>query len=137
VDVRIQAEERGKKMVGDPETVVVMPRPVPGIKSVTNKKPIRFLGRDRETDVELRQRAKQALLASGRASVTSIENALLSVSGVREVRVKEDFPTDENPQGGALGKIDVYVDGLTTQNAPMLRERLDQVRAAGVYVVLK
>lgn len=135
VDVRIQAEERGKSMVGDAETVVVMPRPVPGIKSVTNKKPIRFLGRDRESDVELRQRAKQALLASGRASVTSIENALLGMSGVREVRVREDFPTDSSP--GTPGKIDVYVDGLTTQNAPVLRERIDQVRAAGVYVVLK
>lgn len=137
VEVRIQAEERGKQMVTEAETVIVMPRPVPGIKAIVNKKPIRFLGRDRETDEELRQRAKQALLASGRASVTSIENALLGLPGVREVRVKEDFPEEGQAESGKFGIIEVYVDGLTNQNAPLLRERIDQVRAAGVYVVLK
>ncbi len=138
VDVRLQAEARGKQMVADAETVTVMPLPVPGVKAITNKKPVRFLGRDRETDDELRQRAKQALLASGRASVTAIETALLGITGVRGVKVKEDFPKEgEHPENSRLGTIEVYVDGLNEQNAPRLRERLDQVRAAGVYVVLK
>jgi len=138
VDVRIQAEVRGKQMVADAETVIVMPLPVPGVKAIINKKPVRFLGRDRETDNELRQRAKQALLASGRASVTAIETALLGMAGVRGVRVKEDFPKEgDHPENQRLGAIEVYVDGLNEQNAPQLRERIDQVRAAGVYVVLK
>ena len=138
-DVRIQAEERGKQWVADPGSVIVMPRPVAGVKAIHNAKPVRFLGRDRENDAELRQRAKQALLASGRASITSIENALIGMPGVREVRVKEDFPPDGRVDKNApgLGMVEVYVDGLTNQNAPALRERLDQVRAAGVYVVLK
>lgn len=137
--VRIQAESRGKQMVADPDTIVVMPRPVPGVKAVHNPKAVRFLGRNRENDEELRQRAKQALLASGRASITSIENALIGMPGVREVRVKEDFPADGkiDKKAPGLGMIEVYVDGLTNQNAPVLRERIDQVRAAGVYVVLK
>lgn len=138
VDVRIQAEARGKQMVADAETVIVMPLPVPGVKSIINRKPVRFLGRERETDDELRQRAKQALLASGRASVTAIETALLSMPGVRGVRVKEDFPKEGEPPANArLGAIEIYVDGLNERNALQLRERLDQVRAAGVYVVLK
>ncbi|MFZ6028601.1 MAG: hypothetical protein ACOYYS_12865 [Chloroflexota bacterium] len=138
-DVRIQAEERGKRMVADPETIVVMPRPVPGIKAVHNPKAVRFLGRDRENDEDLRQRAKQALLASGRASIASIENALIGMPGVREVRVKENFPADGKIDSSVpgLGMIEVYVDGLTNQNALALRQRIDQVRAAGVYVVLK
>ena len=138
VEVRIQAESRGKQMVADADTVTVMPLPVPSIKAVTNKQAIRFQGRDRESDSELRQRAKQALLASGRASVTAIETALLSMSGVRGVRVKEDFPKDGEPSTNPKwGIVEVYVDGLTAQNAPQLRERIDEVRAAGVYVVLK
>ncbi len=136
VDVRIQAQARGKQMAAEAETVVVMPLPVPGIKEIVNKKPIRFLGRDRETDEELRQRAKQALLASGRASVTAIENALLGMTGVRGVRVKEEFSQDHTGTARP-GSIAVYVDGLNEQNAPKIREKLDQVRAAGVYPDLK
>ncbi len=128
VDVKVQAEVRGRQMSTDANTVIIMPLPVPGVKSVTNEKPIHFLGRDRETDEALRQRAKTALLASGRASSTSIENALLSMPGVREVRIKED--------PAKPGVIQIYVDGLTDQNQSQLSERIDQVRAAGVYVLL-
>ncbi len=128
VDVKVQATERGRQMSTDADTVIIMPLPTPGVKSVTNAKAIHFLGRDRETDEALRQRAKTSLLASGRASTTSIENALLSMSGVREVRMEED------PQ--KPGVIQIYVDGLTEQNQSQLRDRVDQVRAAGVYVLL-
>lgn len=140
VNVRVQAEVAGRDMTSDAGTVIVMPRPVPGVKSVTNSSPIRFLGRDRETDDELRDRAKQALLASGRASTTSIESALLGMPGVRDVHVTENFPTDATGPVAAdkrLGQIEVYVDGLTSQNASAIRERIDQVRAAGIYVLLK
>src|SRR5215207_6417118 len=104
VDVKVQAEERGPEQTADSESVVVMPRPVPGVKAVHNRKPIRFLGREREGDEDLRDRAKKALLASGRASATSIENALLGLPGVRGVRVRQDFGTEVRPPDGpALG----------------------------------
>ena len=139
IDVRIQAEVAGRQMTADAGLVIVMPRPVPGIKSVVNSSPVRFLGRERETDDELRQRAKQVLLASGRASTTSIENALLGMSGVRDVHVRENFP----PEGQAptpdqhFGEIEVYVDGLTSENSGAIRQRIDEVRASGVFAVLK
>jgi uncharacterized phage protein gp47/JayE len=136
--VKVQAEVRGRAMSTDAETIVIMPRPVPGIKSVINQAPIRFLGRDRETDEELRERAKHALLASGRASITSIENALLGMPGVHGVRVKEDFLDKTHAHvRHKHGMITVYVDGMIPENAQKLRERIDQVRAAGVYVILK
>lgn len=154
-DAKVQAEERGAANTADSETVTVMPRPVPGIKAVRNARPIRFLGRERETDDELRVRAKNALLASGRASATSIENALLGLPGVRGVRVVEDFPTVrvQDDGGDALavegaasdagaaplgrGVVKVFVDGLTPDNAARLGERVDEVRAAGVFVLME
>jgi uncharacterized phage protein gp47/JayE len=156
---KVQAGERGAAMTADSGTVTVMPRPVPGVKTVRNARPIRFLGRERETDDELRVRAKNALLASGRASATSIENALLGLPGVRGVRVVEKFPTvrvqdaaGEPLSGEPLsgepaaangadtldrGVVKVFVDGLTADNAPRLQERVDEVRAAGVFVLME
>lgn len=91
VDIKIRAVNRGEDQIAPPETIVVMPRPIPGIKSVVNHEEIRFMGKRRETDEELRERAKNALISSGKASVVSIENALLSLPGVKDVRVKENF----------------------------------------------
>ena len=129
VTVKVQADTRGRAMACDANTVVVMPQPVPGIKLVNNNSPIRFLGRDRESDEELRQRAKQALLASGRASHTALENAVLSLPGVRAVRIREER---SHP-----GVIWIYVDGLTPRNHSQVQQRIDAVRAAGIYVALE
>lgn len=91
VDVQVRGVERGEELETAASTVVVMPRPVPGVKFVTNPAPIRLVGKRRETDEELRERAKNALISSGKATSLSIENALLSLSGVRDARVKENF----------------------------------------------
>lgn len=91
VTVQIRAVTRGEDQESAAETVVVMPRPVPGIKFVNNDAPIRLVGKRRETDEELRERAKNTLISSGKATIISIENALLSLSGVRDARVRENF----------------------------------------------
>lgn len=91
VDVQVRGVERGDELETPAETIKVMPRPVPGIKFVINDAPIRLVGKRRETDEELRERAKNALISSGKATIISIENALLSLSGVRDARVKENF----------------------------------------------
>lgn len=204
LDIRVRAELRGKEMVTGSNNVIVMPRPIVGIKTITNKKPIMFLGKEGETDDELRSRAKQMLIASGRASKSSIENALFGFPGVREVRVNEIFEIykltdnsfnnlsgkssgDEEPEEivpdevlkklkkireveyiekrefentllekigeiafdkyGSLivensrhfnpGLTEVYVDGLNDDNYSDVKKRIDEVRAAGIYIVLK
>lgn len=91
VTVQIRAVKRGEEFESAADTVVVMPRPVPGIKFVNNDAPIRLVGKRRETDEELRERAKNTLISSGKATIISIENALLSLSGVRDARVRENF----------------------------------------------
>lgn len=91
VDVSIRAVERGEEYEAAAGTLIVMPRPVPGIKSINNADPIRLVGKRRESDEELRERAKNALISSGKATILSIENTLLSLSGVRDARVRENF----------------------------------------------
>lgn len=91
VDVQVRGIARGEEFESAAETVIVMPRPVPGIKFVNNSAPIRLVGKRRETDEELRERAKNALISSGKATILSVENALLSLSGVRDAKVKENF----------------------------------------------
>lgn len=91
VAVRVQAMQRGEATETAAETVVVMPQPVPGVKEVYNLTPIRFTGKQRETDEELRDRAKKTLIAASGANATAIEHALLSVPGVKEVKVRENF----------------------------------------------
>jgi uncharacterized phage protein gp47/JayE len=128
IDVKVQADSRGREMETKKDTLIVLPSPIPGIERVTNNDPVDFLGRDRETDEELRLRAKKTLLAAGRASETSIEQALMAMPLVLDVKVLED----DQP-----GVIHVYVDGLEEKNSKALKDRLDEVRAAGIYAHLK
>lgn len=91
VIVKVQAINRGEEQDSDPGTIIVMPRPIPGIKSVDNPQPVILIGRRRETDDELRRRAKNALLSSGKANLAALENAVLSLPGVLDVKVRENF----------------------------------------------
>ncbi|MGB8702940.1 MAG: baseplate J/gp47 family protein, partial [Thermosynechococcaceae cyanobacterium] len=91
VEVKVQAINRGEEEITPLETLVVMPRPIPGIKSVSNPDATRFSGKRRETDEELRDRAKNTLISSGKATLLSIENALLSLPSVKDVKVRENF----------------------------------------------
>lgn len=126
VKVRVQAETRGKIMEVKAEMLQVLPHPINGILSVKNLNDIRFTGKDKETDEELRARAKKILLAAGRASQTSIEEALLSMPNILDVKIRENSP----------GTIDVYVDGIDDNNSKALAEKLDDVKAAGIYAHL-
>jgi uncharacterized phage protein gp47/JayE len=132
IKVRIKAESPGRQFICDAEQIIVMPSPITGVKTVTNKEAIRFLGHEKETDVALRARAKQVLLSSGRASRLAIKNALLSCAGIHEVEIEEKFSDDDK----GYGRITVFVNGLDDNNIKALREKVDQVRAAGVFVDL-
>ena len=111
VEVKIQAVNRGEGEVTAAETLVVMPRPIPGIKAVINRTTTQFTGKRRETDEELRNRAKNALISSGKASVIAIENALLALPGVKDVKVKENFHFARGQvrlaRGGQAGDISI------------------------------
>lgn len=136
LDVKIQAVERGEEQVTKEETINIMPLPIPGIKSVINKSPIQFTGKKTETDEELRKRAKIALISSGKASNIALENALLSQPSVKEVKLIERF----NDPDKKYGLVDIFVDGVDFSNetkVQSLKNQIDKVRAAGVFVRLQ
>ncbi|NCS01239.1 MAG: hypothetical protein GPJ06_03290 [Microcystis aeruginosa G13-11] len=136
VEVKIQAVERGEEQVTKEETINIMPLPIPGIKSVINKSPIQFTGKKTETDEELQQRAKIALISSGKASNIALKNALLSQPSVREVKLIERF----NDSDKKYGLVDLFVDGVDFSNetkVQSLKSQIDKVRAAGVFVRLQ
>ncbi|MBC1195765.1 baseplate J/gp47 family protein [Microcystis aeruginosa BLCCF158] len=113
LEVKIQAVNRGETQVTPAETLTVLPRPIPGIKAVSNADATRFTGKRRETDEELRERAKNTLISSGKATILSLENALLSLPGVKDVKVRENFRfargevTLTRPAGTNLPKITI------------------------------
>jgi len=136
LDVKIQAVEPGEEQVTKEETINIMPLPIPGIKSVINKTPIQFTGKKTETDEELRKRAKIALISSGKASNIALENALLSQPSVKEVKLIERF----NEPDQKYGLVDIFVDGVDFSNetkVQSLKNQIDKVRAAGVFVRLQ
>jgi uncharacterized phage protein gp47/JayE len=130
VIVKIQAIIRGEEQDSDADQIVVMPRPIPGIKSVDNALQVVLVGRRRETDDELRSRAKNALLSSGKANLASLENAVLSLPGVLDVKVLEDFHFAKGiiTLTRAAGPADTVSKGSTISTVPVsaLRFRLLQ-----------
>jgi len=130
--VRIQAAERGEEQNTPAGTIVVLPRPVPGVKSVSNSGPITLSGKRRETDEALRRRAKNTLIAAGKATKFAIENALIQLPKVRDVKVIEDFSKAQN-----YGVIDIYIDhpDFTKKEDPIYADfenAVNKVRAAGI-----
>ncbi len=132
--VPIQALERGQEQNADIDTVVVMPRPIAGIKSVTNTEGVKLIGRRRETDDELRRRAKNALLASGKANISALENAVLALSGVLDVKIIEEFRPNDAANDFGFGMVKVVVDASEYDKIrDTVFQTVERVRAAGVY----
>jgi len=112
IKVRVQAIQPGETEVTKAGTVKIMPQPIPGVKTVDNPEAIVFTGKLRETDEQLRERAKKALIAASNANTTSIENALLSLPGVREVKVRENFHN-------AKGKVSLSSTPVSAEKLPL------------------
>lgn len=104
-------------------TVTVMPRPVPGVEYVINRGDITN-GVERESDSELRERAKHALEFAGKATVSSLESAIRAVEGVSSLLI-EDRPEE------VAGIVKVIVDGGDTDE---IMRVIEETRAAGVKV---
>jgi uncharacterized phage protein gp47/JayE len=134
IEVKVKAVTPGKEGMADFETIVKLESPIIGIDKVLNKKPT-SIGTERETDEELRARAKAVVLSAGKTTVESIRNAVMSIPGVRGVTVI-DMPE------GVPGEIDVIVDGpdLADRDGSMttaVTEAVARVRPAGIRVNIK
>lgn len=134
VEIPIKALTPGEAGMTDFETITALETPIIGVDTVINKKPT-TIGTERETDDELRARAKATVLAAGKATPEAIRNVVLGIPGVRGVTVNE-MPN------GIPGELDVIIDGLdlTDQDSPTyqrVKETIEQVRPAGIHVNIK
>lgn len=107
VTADIEAVERGSEFNVGSDTITQMPSPPQGVSGVTNPSATTG-GEDEETNAELRERGKRAIVNnSGGGTVGGIEGAIASeYDGVdiNDVKV-EEFPNADPPHG------EVIVDG--------------------------
>ena len=134
IEIPIKSLTPGEAGMTDFETITALETPIIGIDSVINKKPT-TIGTERETDDELRSRAKATVLAAGKATPEAIRNVVLGIPGVRGVTVNE-MPS------GIPGELDVIIDGLdlTDKESPTYQrvsDTIDQIRPAGIHVNIK
>jgi len=122
-EVKVQALERGEEQDALAGEIIVMPRPLPGIKGVNNKNPVKLTGKQREKDEELRERSKNALISAGKATILSIENTLLSQPEVLDVKVREDFLF---PQGAAvITRKAAFTEDITIPRYSQVKAMID------------
>ena len=134
IEVPVRAMTPGKEGMTDFDTIHKLEGPIIGIDKITNKKPT-TIGTERESDEELRARAKAVVLSAGKTTVESIKNAVMAIPGTRGVTVT-DMPE------GVPGEIDVILDGLelSDRDSPAYRsveEIMERVRPAGIHVNIR
>jgi hypothetical protein len=126
----VRAREEGPGGIAPAASLSVIHRPILGVDEATNPTPTTF-GGEKESDGELRGRARRALAQSGRSTVDAIQSALASLEGVREqdVLVEEDhlaFP----------GIVKVKIAATMTDEVALAASLLiEEYRPAGVRVV--
>lgn len=111
--------------------LTVVQRAIAGLDTVTNERPT-TRSSDDETDEQLRARARDALLASNKGTVSAIEHGLLQLPEVRSVKLVE-MPN------GVPGEIKLSVD-LAQPSAGgglprAVLDRIEELRPAGIRVV--
>jgi uncharacterized phage protein gp47/JayE len=127
VDVPVVAMVPGKEGNVFLGSINVMPKPVPRIEYVINKRDI-LSGTEVESDAELRERAKRALEKAGKATVRSLKSAVQGVEGVVGDVVVIDQPD------GVSGIIQIIASG----GDPREIERvIEDTRSAGILVEFK
>jgi uncharacterized phage protein gp47/JayE len=105
----IQAEEVGP-IPGNANTVSVIVTPVLGLTSTTN--PVQFsLGRNRESDVDYRQRILTEQTATGAATVPAIEARLRNITGVTYASVIPNATMAVDGDGRPPKSIEAIVQG--------------------------
>ena len=111
-------------------TVVIMDSPIIGIDSVTNESAVNG-GSDAETDSELRERSRDALMSLGKSTAPALESCVKAIDGVTDAIVV-DMP------GGVVGtaSITVVTNEIPTPESLKneISDAVDESKAAGIKV---
>lgn len=126
VTAEIEAVERGSEYNVGSDTITQMPSPPQGVSGVTNPSATTG-GEDEETNAELRERGKRAIVNnSGGGTVGGIEGAIASeYDGVDINDVKVDQNPNDSPPNG-----EVIVDG--GPDDATLQAFIDEVKPATI-----
>lgn len=109
VDLEVQAESTGA-VQAPAGTLTVIETPLSGVSSVTNALDA-TVGRETETDVQLRIRRKIALNRPGSATVEGIRNAILEVQDVIQASVIENDTGVVDSDGRPAHSVECVVSG--------------------------
>jgi uncharacterized phage protein gp47/JayE len=109
-------------------SLTVLPVPIAGIAAVTNPAPTALEARD-ESDAELRERAKNVLHGSERATLGALAQA------VRRQGVTADV--EEPPDRPGCVEITVHADAVDPELQQRILKAIEDARPAGVVVELK
>lgn len=109
-------------------TLSVIDTPVSGLDRVLNPRGA-VLGRNRETDAELRLRRANTLTVSGAATVEAIRSRLLDLNGVRNVFIFENETLVTDIEGRPGKSFEVVIDGGDDQE---IADTIWQVKPAGI-----
>lgn len=130
VDVLVECTDA--KYIFIPANMIsVINSSVDGISEVNNKNDISG-GTDEETDDELRDRAKEALVKLGRGTCDSIRSAVKDITGVIDCSVYD--------MRSGVGTVDVFV--ICDQDTPdedlvnEIMETIENTKAAGIKAYL-
>lgn len=108
----------------------LMPRPVLGIETVTNESSLSLRSKE-ETDIELRERARDALHHASRGTKSAIEVTIRSL-GIDQVKIYDQIADRPGEVDVVLGDTDI--DAALLEKA---RIEIDKVRPAGITVYVK
>lgn len=129
-EVRVRGAADSTPVV-DAGKLTVIQRAIAGIDTVVNERPTTRASGD-ESDEELRARAKAALLASNKGTVDAIQNGLLLLPEVRDVKITE-MPN------GVPGEVQLSISLVQPPSGnalpPSVEERIRQLRPAGIRVI--
>ncbi|MFC7199505.1 baseplate J/gp47 family protein [Halospeciosus flavus] len=127
VDVNIRALEGGSDSNLGPNTITRMKTPVTGINGVTNHVETDG-GKNRETDPELRERAKTELGEGSRASAPALVRGLKRVPGVKSVSIFINDTPETDAEGRDSNAFELVVEGGDEQ---AVADQILELKAAG------
>ncbi|WP_234399688.1 baseplate J/gp47 family protein [Paenibacillus popilliae] len=110
VQVPITAVDPGQAGNVAAGTIIDIVNPNADVMAVTNPASMRG-GREKETDIEFRERFSMSVSASGAGTVDSIRGALLAVPGVRAAVVVENNASTPDGAGRPPKSFEAYVLG--------------------------
>ncbi len=110
------------------QTLSVIETPVAGFASTRNPEDA-ILGRNTETDLELRTRRSKTLQVAGAGTVEAIRSRLLNLEGVTDVIVFENDTLVTNPQGLPPKSFEAVVRGGDDQE---IVDLLWEIKPAGI-----